>query len=353
MEAREMEFLKREFAHYYERNEPDYPLMIESREFGFGFEKKIDFRHKRFNTNEELHKYLITNGPLFCSYSIAYYTAPEAKPMSNKMMFNIDLVFDIDIHGCPRHSDKYVCDECLGRAKEDALKLIEEFLVPDFGVSKKDISVNFSGNRGYHIHVNDDRYRGLKGKEREEIVSFLNGIGLDAGIFCEEGPRVNSPAWFGRIAKCIKERLERGEIKTSKREEYLDNIERGIWSNIRESTWFYREFEECRKRFSANVDAQVTTDVSRLIRLPGTIHGETGLVAKRLRSVDDLGGFDPLKDAIFAGEEEIEVELLEGIPQMSIGGRTFDEINNKNAHLPKYYAIYLIGKGVAKLAGRS
>ncbi len=346
MEQRERDFLKREFAHFYAKHEPNYPHMIESREFGFGFEKKIDFRHKRFNTHEELKKYLVTNVPFFCSYSVAYYTAPEAKPMENKIMMNSDLVFDIDVHDCGKHPDKFVCDECLGRAKADALRLIEEFLVPDFGVAREDLSVNFSGNRGYHVHVNDDRYRGLKGKERAEIVNFLNGIGLDAGIFCEENPKTNSPAWFGKMTRCIKTKLENGEIKTPKRADYIENIERGIWSSIRESTWFHREFEACKKAMAANVDAQVTTDVHRLIRLPGTIHGETGLVAKK---VVDLEKFDPLKDAVVAGDEEIEVEVTESVPAFAMKGQEFAEINNKKARLPKYYAVYLIGKNAARL----
>lgn len=350
MEQREKDFLRREFARYYERNEPDYPYMIESREFGFGFEKKIDFRHKRFSTHEELRKYLVTNVPFFCSYSVAYYTAPEAKPMENKVMVNSDLVFDIDVHGCGNHPDKFVCDECLGKAKSDALRLIEEFLVPDFGVGRKDLSVNFSGNRGYHVHVNDDRYRGLGSKERGEIVNFLNGVGLDAGIFCEENPREESPAWFGRIARCLKAKLEKGDVKTAKKSEYIGNISKGIWSNIRESTWFYREFEECRKRLAVNVDAQVTTDVHRLIRLPGTIHGETGLVARKLSGVSELEKFEPMVDAVFADNSEVEVEVAKKVPAFMMGGKQFGEINNKKARLPKYYAIYLIGKNLARLA---
>ncbi|MEM3364779.1 MAG: DNA primase catalytic subunit PriS [Candidatus Micrarchaeia archaeon] len=346
MGLREREFLKSEFASYYREHEPDYPHMIEMREFGFGFEKKIDFRHKRFNSQKELREYLITNVPFFCSYSVAYYTAPEAKPMEAKMMVSSDLVFDIDVHGCDKHADKFVCESCLEKAKRDTIYLIEEFLVPDFGISKKDISVNFSGNRGYHIHVEDDRYKGLGQKERQEIVSFLNGIGIDAGIFCEFGPHTNSPAWFGRIARCISERLESGKIKTSKKQEYLDSISNGVWSGVCDSAWFYREFEECRKSLSANVDAQVTTDIHRLIRLPGTIHGETGLIAKK---VHDMERFDPLKDTVFADGCEVEVEVTEDVPALVFGGQQFDEINNKKTRLPKYYAVYLIAKNAARL----
>ncbi|MCX8205964.1 MAG: DNA primase catalytic subunit PriS [Candidatus Micrarchaeota archaeon] len=342
----EREFLRAEFKGYYEKNAPDYPYMVEQREFGFGVEKKIDFRHKRFGTNDELRNYLITNVPFYVSYSVARYAAPEAKPMASKMMLGSDLVFDIDVHGCTQHDDKFICNECLGRAKEQVVRLIEEFLIPDLGIAKKEIAINFSGNRGYHVHVLDARYLDLDGKARLELVNYLNGVGLDAGIFCEQSPKVDSPAWFGRIARCIQKRLENGEIKTSKRKEYLDDIVFGIWGNIRESTWFHREFDKCRDICRANVDEQVTTDVSRLIRLPGTIHGESTLIAKR---ADDIGRFDPLRDAVFISDEEMEVEVSSA-PAIEMCGRTFEPINNKKATLPKYYAAYLIGKGAARIA---
>lgn len=341
----EKEFLRAEFKAYYEKNQPDYPYLIEQREFGFGVEKKIDFRHKRFGTNEELRNYLITNVPFYVSYSVARYAAPEAKPMASKMMLGSDLVFDIDVHGCTRHDDKFVCSECLGRAKAQVVRLIEDFLAPDFGISKKDISINFSGNRGYHVHVLDGRYLDLSAKARLELVNYLNGAGLDAGIFCENNPKVDSPAWFGRIARCIKQRLESGEIKTNKRQEYLDNIVFGIWGCIRESTWFHREFNVCRDLCKANVDEQVTTDLSRLIRLPGTVHGESTLIAKK---VSDIERFDPLSDSVFISGDEIEVEVS-AAPAMEMCGRAFEPINNKKATLPKYYAAYLIGKGAARL----
>jgi len=345
---REREFLKSEFRKYYGGNEPDYPYMIERREFGFGFEKKIDFRHKRFSTNSELRSYIISNVPFYISYSVAHYTAPEAKPMKNKAMVDSDLVFDIDVHGCKNHPDEFVCGECLQKAKEDVVRLVEDFLVPDFGVAKKDVGINFSGNRGYHVHVGDERYRGLGVKERREIVNYLNGFGIDAGIFCEAGPTPESPAWFGRVARCISGKLERGDVRNvrkAKKDRYIEGIAKGIWADVRESAWFHREFDGCVREMQANVDEQVTTDVHRLIRLPGSIHGGSALIAKR---VADIGRFDPLNECVFIDDGEIEVEVSHA-PAMEMKGVVFEEINNKKARLPKYYASYLIAKGAARL----
>ncbi|MGC8923728.1 MAG: DNA primase catalytic subunit PriS [Candidatus Micrarchaeia archaeon] len=343
--GRERDFLVEEFRKYYEKVDVDYPEYIERREFGVGFETKIDMRHKRFNTREELRQYLITNVPFFISYSVALYTAPEARPMENKNIVGSDLVFDIDVHGCKKHADKFICEECLGLAKENTIRLIEDFLIPDFGIGKKDIHINFSGNRGYHVHIKDGRYMNLGKLERMALVRYLNGVGLDAGIFCEKRATTRSPAWFGRIAKCIKKRLENGFIKTSKKEQYILDIENGNWDNIKDSAWFYREFEECREMCKADVDEQVTTDLSRLIRLPGSIHGESTLIAK---TVEDIEKFNPLDDAVFISDEEIDVYVKDA-PHVIMKGKVYDEINNKKERLPKYYAAYLIAKGAAKL----
>ncbi len=220
MQQKEMEFLTSECKKFYEKHDPLYPKLIEKREFGFGFEKKIDFRHKRFGENRELKEYLATNGPLYVSYSVAYYTAPEARPMVSKNIEGSDLVFDIDVHDCKLHDDKFSCDECLERAKNMVMHLIEEYLMPDFGISKKDIWVNFSGNRGYHVHVEDERYLNMNRDMRAEMIDFLNGVGFDAGEFAQSNATSESPAWYGRIARCITQKLESSAIRTKKANRY-------------------------------------------------------------------------------------------------------------------------------------
>jgi DNA primase small subunit len=48
---------------------------------------------------------------------------------------------------------------------------------------------------------------------------------------------------------------------------------------------------------TAPIDEPVTTDTRRLIRLPGSLHGGSGLVVRRLDR-DELDAFDPLVDAV-------------------------------------------------------
>lgn len=346
MEIKEINFLKNEIREYYERKNTHYPYLIEQREWGFGFEKKIDFRHKKFDNNEMLRKYLINNAPLFVSYSVARYVAPEGKPMENKIIKGSDLVFDIDIHGCPNHSDKFVCDKCLDKAKEEVVKLCENYLQPDFGIKREEISINFSGNRGYHVHINNELYKDLDKGARMQLIDYLKGTEFDAREFVKKHSTIESPSWFGRVAKNLIDKIENKKVRTTKRDEYLSEISKGIWDNVSNSTWFYREIEEGINEMKCNVDEQVTTDIHRLIRLPESIHGESMLLAKMVHNLDK---FDPLKDTIVLSNEYINIEIIEEIPEIRLGDQTFEKNNNKKTSVPKYYGAYLIGKGVARL----
>ncbi len=345
MESKERVFLTELYKDYYRRRDPDYPYLIEKREFGMGFEKKIDFRHKHFSSNRDLKTYLMNNGPLYISYSVAYYRHPEARPMEAKIMEGSDLVFDIDVHGCPYHEDNFVCDNCLGTAKEDVIYLIEEFLEPDLGIPKSALSINFSGNRGYHIHVDDERYRDLDVRSRRELVDYLTGVGFDSTIPCEKHPSKTTPGWLGRITRCLIKKLDERKIRSSKRDTYLSQLESGIWAGVCKSSWYHREVESCIAQLAANVDGQVTSDIYRLIRLPGSIHGGSSLVATKVYKIES---FNPLKHAVWIDNEPLEV-YVEYAPPMIMKDEEFPEIKHKKTILPKYYAAYLISKGVARL----
>jgi DNA primase small subunit len=73
----------------------------------------------------------------------------------------------------------WVCEGCLETAKREIFKLIDDFIVPDFGVSLGEIEICFSGHRGYHLHIVSEGVRGLTGDGRREIADYVRGIGLD------------------------------------------------------------------------------------------------------------------------------------------------------------------------------
>lgn len=86
-----------------------------------------------------------------------------------------DLVFDIDI------PMDFLNRDALDRAKEETSKLVN-FLTRDFGFHKNELEINFSGSKGYHIHISTPEVLELGGDERKEILDFVTLTGLDRNL---------------------------------------------------------------------------------------------------------------------------------------------------------------------------
>ncbi|NIU39421.1 hypothetical protein GWN65_05490, partial [Candidatus Bathyarchaeota archaeon] len=69
------------------------------------------------------------------------------------------------------------CEICLESAKEETIKLMD-LLSNDLGFSTTDMSLSFSGHRGYHLHVENKDILTLNSASRKEIVDYIVGIGL-------------------------------------------------------------------------------------------------------------------------------------------------------------------------------
>ena len=380
-------FARRLFQSYYERCQPEQvaPPDISQREFGLGtWDKKIESRHMAFRDSQALKSYLVRNTPFYISYSAAYYEFPDGRPMPRKGWMGADLVFDLDADHLEleclgkTHPKKFPCEKCLAAVKEETLKLIEEFLVPDFGFSKDEISVNFSGNRGYHVHVRNRTVRELSGWARREIADYISGAGLNGkSLFYSrfkgklEGPTPETPGWHGKIAKRFVQLLQAGKLAEigvepviAKRlqknmAKVIEGVGRGNWDTVRmtgpEKEHLVEKLIgsaaiqiEGMGKVGDEVDVGVTFDVSKLIRLPNSLHGETGLAAKKVASVDSLASFEPMNDAVVFSDAPVRVKIGEA-PVFRMKNRTFGPYKNQEVELPEFAAAYLICKREAKL----
>ena len=72
---------------------------------------------------------------------------------------------------------RWTCGECLAATKEQVYRLID-FLKRDFGVSDGEIRIHFSGSRGYHVQVYDERFYRLDSRARAEIANYVLGNGI-------------------------------------------------------------------------------------------------------------------------------------------------------------------------------
>ncbi|MBI5047204.1 DNA primase catalytic subunit PriS [Candidatus Micrarchaeota archaeon] len=347
------------FSSYY--HSAEFPISsIEQREFGIGNIKKIDGRHLSFRAVSDFRSYLCNNTPLFVSHSISYYDFPAATPIQKKQWKGADLVFDLDIHA----EGKYGAYPKLPGTKTDLIRLIDEFLVTDFGISKKDLLIVFSGNRGYHVHVRDPNFHPLGGEERRELIDYIMGNGLnyrDFFSFSDSkppkllGPRADEGGYRGRLARAtialVKENpnsLSRVFAKEKEREFFISGINEGTWSRTS------LKFDDLIGRLSplalslpvssVDTDAGVTQDLSKLIRVPNSVHGETGLIAKIIPYAD-LEKFNPLRDAFIQSKVTLKVKFVEDVPQLVLGEESLgpfkkDEIKE----LAQHYAVFFVLK---------
>lgn len=390
----------------------EIPPQLPHRELAFMFFDRDDvLRHISFSDHKELRSFLASNAPRHVYYSSAYYTSPSERDMELKGWYGADLVFDIDSDhiptpcknehdrwrcldcgtkgkgltpsSCPscagRRIDSesfYLCSLCLEAAKAELLKLIEDFLIPDFGFSPHELHIAFSGRRGYHLHVDAEVVKELSQYARREIVDYLKAVGIrpeSHGFYTStkgllSPPALNHPGWRGRIARGIYCLLSTADLTAF--ESMLPSSKKRIAREVLESrdlllasfesskpSWvpllkYGRRFwQELVRRSIATqrceIDERVTTDVRRLIRLPGSIHGDTGLIAKPL-TLSDLDSFNPLVDSVAFKEGEVKVHV-HSCPELTLMGQSFGPFNDEVVSLPIAVAFYLLRSGLAEL----
>ncbi len=360
----EEKFLRKLFSDYYAKCNITV-RKPESREFGFGgWEKKIEFRHIGVKGESELRAKLVSEAPLYVSHSVAYYEFPDARPMMRKNWLSSDLVFDLDAeaHTC----GKFTCEKCMEKVKAEAFQLLEDFLYSDFGFSKQDVAVNFSGSRGYHVHVVSEAVALLDREARREIADYVTGTGLQfERLFWSDGkkflgPKPSQGGYGGKFARAFLKKLAEKEfalsisrkLKTEEEKAKLSGaIGNGNWDNIgianREKK-LQEKFNEMKLTLAGRIDSNVTADTSKLIRMPNSIHGGSGFLAK---SVLDLEKFEPMKEAAVFGKGMLKVKVTEAVPALAIANCSFGPFEiGKVAELPMHSAVYLLCKKAATLA---
>jgi len=347
--GKEFFFLKKKFSEYYSTHLP-VPPELGRREFGFGWAKKIDYSHKAFGSVEEFRAFMVSEAPFYASYSTSCYELPGARPMEKKGFLGSDLAFDIDVQ--PAHGDHnpVMCPPCLERAREDALRLLEEFLCGDFGFSKNEVSANFSGSKGFHLHVFGGAVRQLPASARAQLVDYASAQGLDlarlvTGMGGERepvrGPGRSARGWGKKIFDYASDFLAHSSLEVlrsaglgakaaekiiGEKELALEKMRGGNWDAVAGLDRLWKKIvPQAVERKRVVVDRSVTIDQARLIRLPDSLHGDTGLVAKKC----DLKKFNPLEDAVAfkSGLARVRTEEDLVVPLM-------DKVFELKAHVP-------------------
>lgn len=409
MQDKTLPFIMREFRKYYSVEKIEPPERLSRREFGFMFfDRSFVIRHIGFSTRQELKEYIVNNVPAHLYYSSAYYQNPNAQKMADKKWMGADLVFDLDADHV-RGAEGLSYPEMLRKVKHEVVRLLDEFILGDFGFDSDDVKIVFSGGRGYHVHVTAPRVLKLGSHERREIVDYITGTDLDFDwVFPPEGfdarsfaerthvirkirmPEIHSGGWKGKMSGGIRrfltelemmgedEAVKRfGSLKTGNppksigektvREMYRELFSRkgdgvrGADRMIRESnfeifsrqtylTAFLRLVENHVKiALVGETDEPVTSDVRRLIRMPSSLHGKTGLRVTSLTR-DALNDFDPLEDAFprTVSESPVRITLKEEF-SMRLKGEEFKLGKGEN-EVPGFAALFLCCRKIADIA---
>ena len=258
------------------------------------------------------------------------------------------------------------CEICLETTKRETMKLVD-VLTDDFGLTTQELTVAFSGHRGYHVHVESDIVQSLDQIARREIVDYLIGIGLEPKLHgLEEGVNssLDEDGWRGRVARGTYEFLANsnaGQLEgigltknvasnmLAQRDNILENWKEKATLRIRgvgPESWI-KIIRKAIGNQAVQIDTVVTTDIHRLIRLADTLHGKTGL-KKVVVPISDLDGFDPLKSAVAFKGGSVKLLILEA-PTFRLGDKIYGPFKNVEAELPTAAVLFLLGKGAAQV----
>ena len=384
------------FQSYYNLGPVEPPNRFSRREFAaFPFTTEtLMRRHAAFATAEEFRKFLALEVPRHVYSSSAYYRTPDAPTMAQKEWLGADVVFDLDADHLRLAAGRDYPAQ-LALAKQRFKQLVDDFLLGDFGLDPAQLTLVFSGGRGYHAHIRDPDWLNLSSAERRELVDYVLGTGVDPLVAIEQ--RVEPPSgdrsrgrrtfhglrapdsggWAGRISSALLlqlaqwesagteatatelERLGLSRPKARRLARLL--IDEGKASQIRKTRSLDvfrgeapREVLEIVLRATAvevqgETDAPVTTDIHRLIRLPNSLHGGTGLRVVPL-SRDALDDFDPLRDAPVEAVEDhsVVVDVVENFDFPFGGGRISGRAGERLG-LSTAAALFLVLRGEATL----
>jgi DNA primase small subunit len=395
------------FAEWYRRNPPPMPDRFTRREFGYILWPERPgtppfIRHKAYDNADRFHWYLQKAGPHSVYYSTAYYRRPGEMKMADKQWLGAELIFDLDadhladVEKAKAEGKEVPLSEQLRQVKVQFKRLLDEFLLGDFGLGEQDVWITFSGGRGYHAHVVHEKFLQLGSRERREIVDYVTGkVPVEKGsekadlstFITEKVVRVDrfgshlkpvtverlapstAPGWPGRVTRtlvaALQENVLDAEPRDAKRwltsleevgpdgaQKFIDALTPEKLERIGEG---YLEQGRVVKRIVHHVLAQatmpmakgetdepVTADTKRLIRLPGSLHGKSGLKVVTLNRAM-LDDFDPLRDAVAFPPEPTRI-IPRNDATMTLGGETVTVRKGEPVDVPLHHAVFWLAR---------
>ncbi len=398
-------FLKQQFSKYYSKNSVESVPEVEKREFGIGeFGKKISSRHLSFKSYLDFNSFLVREAPLFVSFSCAYYSFPSAKPMEAKNLIKSDLVFEFDaddfktdckqlhdswvcscgasgkgsLSNCTTCGksvlvDQWVCNDCLGEVKKQVFRLVD-ILESELGITSG-LYFNFSGFKGYHVHIRNDDFSSLPASSRVDLTDYLSGESVKPdllGFYYSKGDFFvpSKKNLFGlrkrlvgklkfflnefdaqKLSACTGISMVLAKKIVVQKQEFVSALDSGVAQRLspkHNQVFWSSLLELALNEEKIGLDRQTSIDLKKIVRVPQTLHGSTGLLAKTF-SFSDLNKFSPLDDSVvFSGSQSIRLKSVNA-PRFYLGGKWWGPFSLQDAELPEFVAVFLLCRGSAVL----
>ena len=286
---------------------------LNKREFGFDhLGKGPNDRYRVFKTTDMLKRFMRYRSPFAAYCSVAFYN----KPRKRGEWLKSELVFDVDAKDLPIRSCgcEGVCEICLDEARQIVAGLLDT-LKQDLGL--KEIHVIYSG-RGYHIRVLDESAMELDSEGRSQVLKYVVGAEPPKSKYImesEPGQKpyplehfsipLGYPAVFTRRIKYDilhlngTEKIEDVNPKLMKDViKFRSMVENDEWGLFKKEIGpkRYRNLVEGMSKLNMGlVDAKVSIDLKRILRMPTSLHSK---VSMRCMEVKNIETFDPLKEAV-------------------------------------------------------
>lgn len=372
MQEKEIKFLEESFKKYYfdHFNLIHVPERTSEREFGFQKFNSGMTRHISLKDDKELHLLLMQKIPSDVYCSNAYYSFPNL-PMKEKDWKEADLIFDIDskdlhlpcrsnhtitkcnecnqisnlstscikCHSSKLETQSLPCKNCIEGSKNEVRKL-STILTEDFGIEENNIHIYFSGNEGFHVYVYNSQFQNLGSRERSELVDYFMLKGIIPETFGMKKikpnrssfPDFDDKGWRGRFSS---------EVfgSKSRRSKIISELISDGYSH------FQRNLELLATKIGVQIDPNVTMDIHRIFRLPGSLNSKSGLTKIFCK---DLDKFNAYTDSCFLSEDSIEIIATCPV-EFKLKNKKFGPYENEIITVPTFAAGYMICKNLATI----
>ncbi len=282
---------------------------LDKREFGFDhIGRGPNDRYRVFRSMDLLRKFLRYRTPFAAYSSVAFYE----KPRRRDGWIKSELVFDVDAKDIPLRecNCEGVCEVCLNQAREIVCSLMDT-LSGDLGLD--DIHVIYSG-RGYHLRVLDENVMKMDSDVRAQIVKYIIGAEVPHSEYAGNGmtyklEHFSIPFGYPQVftertkyallhlnesteMEGVNKKLLKDVVNYRK---FIENDDWGLFKSKLGPIRYQRLIKSIASLNMGLVDAKVSIDLKRILRLPSSLHS---MVSMKCMEVNNIEDFDPFQDAV-------------------------------------------------------